>query len=534
MYGRENTNATCQHHGMYTIQSAFDRLLNNRNIDHKDMTSSLRILEQEAFAITDKVALTVPGGGLKLSYGQLIDTVIKTAESIRPVVADWPKNRPIALSFSNCPEFVVTFLALAWNGIPAMPLNPALTAHLAAEPLADEQPGALITAPGPGALREAAARVDIPCWSMHPDFRIEGMPEAGNTRNMAPGPDSIALLLQTSGTTGKPKWVPLTHANLLASIGNIVATYKLSPDDSTLLVMPLFHVHGLVAALLATLYSGGRVILAPRFSASHFVEWTLAEKPTWYTAVPSIHQILLGHSEIQNIPGGRFRFIRSCSSFLAAETLVRIEELLGAPLLEAYGMTEAAHQIASNPLPPADHIVGSVGQATGVEVVILGPEGDILANGEKGEVAIRGDNVMSGYLDNPEANASTFTNGYLRTGDLGKIDANGYISLLGRLKDLINRGGEKISPAQIDDVLLDINGVKEAAAFGVPDTIYGEVVHAAVVQNGALDEMEILDRCREKLPRFMVPVKIHIVTELPLGPSGKVNRNTLPKALGLA
>jgi acyl-CoA synthetase (AMP-forming)/AMP-acid ligase II len=178
--------------------------------------------------------------------------------------------------------------------------------------------------------------------------------------------------------------------------------------------------------------------------------------------------------------------------------------------------------------------VGSVGQATGTEVVILGPDGEILANNEKGEVTIRGENVMNGYLDNPEANASAFTNGYLRTGDLGKIDANGYITLLGRLKELINRGGEKISPAQIDDVLLDITGVREAAAFGVPDTILGEAVHAAVVQNGALDETDILDHCREKLPRFMVPVKIHIVTELPHGPSGKINRNSLPKALGLA
>ena len=368
---------------------------------------------------------------------------------------------------------------------------------------------------------------------MHPDFQIDGMSGDDGSRNQPPDTDSIALLLQTSGTTGKPKWVPLSHANLLASINNIIATYKLSPDDSTLLVMPLFHVHGLVAALLATLYSGGRVILAPRFSASHFVEWTLAEKPTCYTSVPSIHQILLGNAPMQDIPEGQFRFIRSCSSFLAPETRTRIEELLGTPLLEAYGMTEAAHQIASNPLPPAKRVTGSVGQGTGVEVVILDPEGNILATGEKGEVAIRGENVMSGYLDNPEANDSTFTNGYLRTGDLGEIDENGFITLLGRLKELINRGGEKISPAQIDDVLLNIAGIKEAASFGVPDAIYGEVVHAAVVQNGALDEADILDQCREKLPRFMLPVKIHIVTELPHGPSGKVNRNTLPKALGL-
>ena len=468
-------------------------------------------------------------------YGQLMEAIQNTAESFQPAVADWPKDRPIALSFSNCPEFIVSFLALAWCGIPAMPLNPALTADLAAEPLADEQPGALIAPPGPGTVREAAARVGVPCWTMHPDFRIEGMPEGGKTRNRVPDPDSIALLLQTSGTTGKPKWVPLTHKNLLASIDNITATYKLSPADSTLLVMPLFHVHGLVAALLSTLYSGGRVILAPRFSASHFVEWTLAEKPTWYTAVPTIHQILLGHPERQKIPGGQFRFVRSCSSYLAPETMAQIENLLGAPLLQAYGMTEAAHQIASNPLPPADRLAGSVGQPTGVDVAILGSDGDFLGTGEKGEIAIRGDNVMTGYLNNPEANANAFVNGFLRTGDLGQIDTNGYITLLGRFKELINRGGEKIFPAQIDDVLLNFTGVEKAAAFGVSDDFYGEVVHAAVVATtGFLDEEEILDYCRENLPRFMVPVKIHIVSELPLGPSGKVSRVTLPKTLGLA
>jgi len=498
------------------------------------MNQSLRILEQNSLDLADKVALTVPGGGPTLTYGQLMEAVIRTAESFQPVAADWPKDRPVALSFSNCPEYVVSFLALAWSGIPAMPLNPALTADLAAEPLADEQPGALIAPPGPSAVREAAARVGVPCWTMDSDFRIDGIPQGGRARNVTPQPDSIALLLQTSGTTGKPKWVPLTHANLLASIANIKATYKLSPADSTLLVMPLFHVHGLVAALLSTLYSGGRVILPPGFSASRFVEWTLAEKPTWYTAVPTIHRILLGQPEMHDIPRGQFRFIRSCSSYLAPDIQTQMEDLLGAPLVEAYGMTEAAHQIASNPLPPAERRIGSVGQGMGVEVVILGSDGNILPAGEEGEVAIRGANVMSGYLNNPEANALAFADGYLRTGDLGRIDTNGYISLRGRLKELINRGGEKISPAQIDDVLLEHPRVARAVTFGVPDTMYGETVHAAVIANAPLTEEEILDHCREKLPRFMVPVRIHFVSELPHGPSGKVSRISLPKILGLA
>lgn len=498
------------------------------------MTKSFRILEHNSLDLADKIALTVPGGGPNLTYGQLVEAVTKTAESFQSAAADWPKERPIALSFSNCPEFVVSFLALAWSGIPAMPLNPALTADLAAEPLADEQPGALIAPPGPSAVRDAAAGLGIPCWTMLADFRIDGLPEVGKAQSGVPGPDSIALLLQTSGTTGKPKWVPLTHANLLTSIANITATYKLSPADSTLLVMPLFHVHGLVAALLSTLFSGGRVILAPRFSASHFVAWTLAEKPSWYTAVPTIHRILLGHPEMQHIPRGQFRFIRSCSSFLTPETKTRLEDLLGSPVLEAYGMTEASHQIASNPLPPGDSLPGSVGPGTGVEVAILGPDGNILAAGETGEVAIRGDNVMNGYLNNPEANANAFANGFLRTGDLGQIDENGYLTLLGRLKEFINRGGEKIPPAQIDDVLLALTGVAKAVAFGVPDTMYGETVHAAVVPNGPLTEEEVLDHCREKLPRFMVPVRIHIVSELPHGPSGKVSRVTIPKILGLA
>jgi acyl-CoA synthetase (AMP-forming)/AMP-acid ligase II len=213
--------------------------------------------------------------------------------------------------------------------------------------------------------------------------------------------------------------------------------------------------------------------------------------------------------------------------------MTQIEQRLGAPLLEAYGMTEAAHQIASNPLPPGGRQPGSVGQATGVEVAILGADGNCLASGEEGEIAIRGDNVMFGYLNNPEANANAFVNGFLRTGDLGQIDSDGYITILGRLKEFINRGGEKIPPSQIDYVLLNLSGVEKAAAFGVPETIFGETVHAAVVVEGNLTEEKILDHCRQKLPRFMVPVKIHIVSELPHGPSGKVSRIALPKALGL-
>jgi acyl-CoA synthetase (AMP-forming)/AMP-acid ligase II len=311
----------------------------------------------------------------------------------------------------------------------------------------------------------------------------------------------------------------------MASIRNIVATYALTPDDASLIVMPLFHVHGLIGATLSTLMSGGNVIVPPSFSATKF--WPLGQqyRATWYSAVPTIHQILLSRADADNAPRGGLRFIRSCSAALAPAVFSQMEERFGAPVLEAYGMTEASHQMASNPLPAAGpRKPGSVGKGTGVDIAILDDKGNRLPNGQQGEVSIRGRNVMHGYRNNPDANAASFTNGYFRTGDQGVLDPDGYLTLTGRLKELINRGGEKISPLEVDAVLLEHPAVAEAVSFAVPDPKYGEEVHGAVVLKGRAEADDLLAFCRGRLADFKVPKKIHITDALPRTATGKIQR----------
>jgi acyl-CoA synthetase (AMP-forming)/AMP-acid ligase II len=288
--------------------------------------------------------------------------------------------------------------------------------------------------------------------------------------------------------------------------------------------MPLFHVHGLIGATLSTLHTGGAVVVPAKFSAGAF--WPLASRygATWYSAVPTIHQILLGRADQDNAPRGGLRFIRSCSSALAPAVFHQLEERFGAPVLEAYGMTEAAHQMASSPLPPAPRKPGFVGKGTGVDIVILDAEGRILPAGQQGEVSIRGDNVMRGYLNNPDANASSFCNGYFRTGDQGVLDEDGYLMLTGRLKELINRGGEKISPLEVDAALLEHPAVAEAVSFAAPDAKYGEEVHAAVVLTGEATPVEIQAHCLQRLADFKVPKVIHITDAVPRTATGKIQR----------
>ena len=477
-------------------------------------------------------ALIVPGGR-SLSYAQLRSCSLRLADSL-----EFGADARLAVALTNLPEFVVVLFAAAFRGLPLMPLNPALMAPQIQSVLAGRKASALITRADNAQSLGAAGNLGLPCFAVASSLAsLQALPgnackpAGGNTAGASP--NSIALLLQTSGTTGQAKWVPLTQRNLMASVEHITGTYRLTQEDATLLVMPLFHVHGLVAGLLATLASGGRVIMPPTFSAHAFMGWLSEEAPTWYTAVPTIHQIVLG------LPGqaanrrGRLRFIRSCSSPLAAATMAQLETRFDIPVLQAYGMTEAAHQVSSSPLPPGVRKPGGVGMGTGVEIAILDKDGNFLPHGRVGEVAIRGENVMIGYLDNSAANARSFTNGFLRTGDIGRLDGESHLFLLGRLKELINRGGEKISPVEIDYVLLEVPGVAQAVSFGVPDAIYGETVHAAVVSRGTLTAEELIRHCREKLPAFMVPVQIHLLEALPTGPSGKVARSALPELLGL-
>jgi len=358
---------------------------------------------------------------------------------------------------------------------------------------------------------------------------LESDASRSEVRTIAPpDPDDIALVLHTSGTTSRPKRVPLRHRNLTASVANIVESYRLGPEDVSLCAMPLFHVHGLVASALATLAAGGTVSVPRRFTPMMFWPAARQARPTWFTASPTPHQLILMRSE-ENRPAGteRLRFVRSCSSALSPELMARMEERLGVPVLEAYGMTEASHQMASNPLPPDPRIPGSVGRGTGVEIAILDEAGSMLATGQAGEVGIRGPNVIDGYENNPEANRASFTDGWFRTGDQGTLDANGYLRLLARIKELINRGGEKISPEEVEAVLLQHPAVREAAVFGVPDPKYGEEISAAVVLRNGVSTQQLKAYCSARLAEFKVPKFIHIVSVLPKNPMGKIRRREL-------
>jgi len=342
----------------------------------------------------------------------------------------------------------------------------------------------------------------------------------------------VGLVLHTSGTTSRPKRVPLRNANLIASVANIVATYELGAEDVSLCIMPLFHVHGLLASALATLASGGTVVAPERFSPLGFWPLMQAYRPTWFTASPTPHQLVL--ARLQNDrPAGteRLRFVRSCSSALSPAQMALMEQRFGVPVLEAYGMTEASHQMSSNPLPPAPRLPGSVGRGTGVEIDVFDEAGAPLATGAAGEVVIRGPNVMAGYENNPEANASAFVDGWFRTGDLGTLDGAGYLTLIGRIKELINRGGEKIAPREIDEVLESHPAVKEAVAFGVPHPTWGEEVAAAVVLKAPATEKELIAYCRDRLADFKVPKRLHIVESIPRTPTGKVQRRFVAEQL---
>jgi acyl-CoA synthetase (AMP-forming)/AMP-acid ligase II len=296
--------------------------------------------------------------------------------------------------------------------------------------------------------------------------------------------------------------------------------------------MPLFHVHGLVASALATFGSGGTVVAPERFNPLGFWPLMQAHRPTWFTASPTPHQLVLARLQ-EDRPAGteRLRFVRSCSAALSPPQMALMEQRFGVPVLEAYGMTEASHQMSSNPLPPAPRFAGSVGPGTGVEIAIFDDAGTALPAGTAGEVVIRGRNVMHGYENNPQANADAFVGGWFRTGDQGTLDGAGYLRLISRIKELINRGGEKIAPREIDEVLESHPAVKEAVAFGVPHPTWGEEVAAAVVLNAPATEKELLAYSRERLADFKVPKRLHFVESIPRTPTGKVQRRFVAEQL---
>jgi acyl-CoA synthetase (AMP-forming)/AMP-acid ligase II len=473
----------------------------------------------------DHPALVVPESGASLSYAALQRALDRAAGRLAALGVR--QGDRVALVAANGPALVVAFLAVAARGAAAAPLNPALgVAEMTAE--LDDLRITRLLHDGSAAAVSAAAENQVAASSMSlRDAQLQVDDQAGEPLEDEGDPDALALLLHTSGTTSKPKTVPIRQRNLIASTGTIAQGYGLHGDDVTMCVMPLFHVHGLVATVLATLSTGGTVVL-PRFRPSSFWDDVASHGATWYTAVPTIHARLLTRAlELPAPPRHGLRFVRSCSAPLPTVLWRRYEDAIGAPLVEAYGMTEAAHQMSSNPLPPAERRPGTVGLATGIEITPLDNDWQPVPAGEDGEVAVRGPSVVDEYLDNPAATAASFRDGWFRTGDVGKLSADGYLTLVGRVKELINRAGEKISPYEVEEALLSHPAVAEAAVYPMPDEKYGEQVGAVVVLHGEATPKELTAHCADRLAAFKRPALVTILPEIPKGPTGKVQRRNL-------
>jgi acyl-CoA synthetase (AMP-forming)/AMP-acid ligase II len=491
-----------------------------------------------------RAAIRAPQGRPPLTYAALRDLAARTVAALN--ARGIGRGDRVAIVLPNGPEMATVFVAAACGATTA-PLNPAYREDEFAFYIDDLKAKALLVAQGVETpARAAAAKLGVPVIEVVPgatagDFTLEGGGAGGGEGSAArPGmaaEDDVALVLHTSGTTARPKIVPLTNGNVTASARHIGASLALTPADACLNVMPLFHIHGLIAAVLSSLGAGGAVVCTPGFDALRFFRWMDEERPTWFTAVPTMHQAILSRAErnkeiIARVP---LRFIRSSSASLPGPVMEQIEAVFGCPLVESYGMTEASHQMCSNPLA-GPRKPGKVGLPAGPEVAIMADDGTILPRGEIGEVVIRGPNVTKGYEANPEANAKAFTDGWFRTGDQGMFDEDGFLMLTGRLKELINRGGEKVSPLEVDGVLSAHPAVAQVLCFAIPHAKLGEEVGAAVVlrEGHELSERELRDFAAKSLADFKVPRKVVFVPEIPKGATGKLMRIGLAEKLGIA
>jgi acyl-CoA synthetase (AMP-forming)/AMP-acid ligase II len=502
------------------------------------MTPATSLSALLARGAPDAPALRAPGRPA-LSHAALGALAVRTVGALNAIGIG--RGDRVAIVLPNGPEMAAAFLCIAAGACTA-PLNPAYKQEEFAFYLDDLKAKALVVQQGVDTpARAAAASLGIPILELVPGEAAGDFTLAGGTPGQAAKPgmgeaDDAALVLHTSGTTARPKIVPLSQRNVCASAAHIGATLELTADDVCLNIMPLFHIHGLIAAVLSSVAAGGAVVCTPGFDALKFFRLLDEERPSWYTAVPTMHQAILGRAErnAEIIQRAKLRLIRSSSASLPGPVMEALEATFGCPLVESYGMTEAAHQMASNPLR-GTRKPGAVGLPAGPEVAIMDEDGTILPQGGIGEVVIRGPNVTAGYESNPEANAKAFTKGWFRTGDQGMLDADGYLVLTGRLKELINRGGEKVSPLEVDGVLSAHPAVAQALTFAIPHAKLGEEVGAAIVlrEGAELSERELRDFAAGHLADFKVPRKVVFLAEIPKGATGKLMRIGLAEKLGI-
>ena len=445
-----------------------------------------------------------------------------------------------AIVLPNGPFMASSFLAIS-SYMSAAPLNPAYKADEYEFYLKDLSPKIVIVEPNSkNNVIEVAKKLKIPVC----EIKIQKDSPPGlfdlfdkTSQYSLPEENDEALVLHTSGTTSKPKIVPLTNKNIFSSAINISKSLELSEIDHCLNIMPLFHIHGLIAIIAASMKVGASVCASNGFNAIKFLEIAKSEKITWYSGVPTMHQAILLRAEkkLELAKNLKLKFIRSSSASLPPAVFEKLNNVFKCPVIEAYGMTEATHQMTSNPLPPKIQKPGFVGIPAGPDVCIMDDTDKILNQGETGEVCIKGNNVTLGYDNNPEANKKSFSNGWFRTGDQGYFDQDGFLKISGRLKEIINKGGEKISPLEVDNILMDHPLIEQAVCFGYEDKMLGEEIAAAIIvkEGQNCSEMDVKNYAEEKLAKFKIPKKIFFVNEIPKGATGKLQRNVLAKNFGL-
>ena len=445
-----------------------------------------------------------------------------------------------AIVLPNGPYMASSFLAIS-SYMSAAPLNPSYKSEEYEFYLKDLNPKiVLVEKNSDNPVVDVAKKLKIELCEINPEkdgpsgiFNIY----ENETEYSLPDENDESLVLHTSGTTSRPKIVPLTNKNIFSSAENISKSLNLSENDHCLNIMPLFHIHGLIAILASSMKAGASVCASNGFNAIKFLDLAKSEKINWYSGVPTMHQTILlrarRNSEIAKEL--KLRLIRSSSASLPPAVFKDLNDVFNCPVIEAYGMTEATHQMTSNPLPPKQQKAGFVGLPAGPEVCIMNENGDVLKQGEEGEVCIKGENVTLGYDNNEEANKTSFTNGWFRTGDQGYFDKEGYLKISGRLKEIINKGGEKISPLEVDNVLMDHPFIDQAVCFGYDDKMLGEnIASAIIIKSGeTCSENDVLEYAQEKLAKFKIPKKIFFVEEIPKGATGKLQRNVLAKKFGL-
>ncbi len=495
------------------------------------MTQSIAArLDANAAAAGDAVWLTSPDTGDTVSWAEAAARSREIACQIDTLgLAD---GAPVAVAAQNSLWSTLCFTGITAGGYLATPLNLVAGARVMSYVI--EHSGArviLCTDDQRQLIDEALASVDrdVAIIRLDPDHGPEWPdgPAPATTPRATPDADSAGLLMYTSGTTGNPKGVVLSHANLMAAGMNIVDGHGIGRDDTGMCVLPIYHINGLCVTVMGTLMSGGGLVMPYRFSVRAFWQQVRESHVSWFSAVPTLFAYLLNDDTPPQIDRSRLRFSRSASAPLSPEIHRRFEDRFGIPIIETMGLTETGAQILSNPMPPGTRKIGSPGVAVGNEIIIGDEAQRQVARGVTGEILVRGANVMQGYLSQPEETASTITaDGWLRTGDLGHMDEDGFVFVTGRIKELIIKGGENIAPREVDEVLLEHDTILEAAAFAVPCEQYGQRVEACIrfKPDRAADEATLLAHCVARLGKFKAPERIHTLDDLPKGPSGKVQR----------